>query len=29
MDGDAAEWLTFDLERFFVHPDVVTVGLTK
>ena len=28
-DGDAAEWLTFELERFFVHPDVVTVGLTS
>ena len=28
-DGDAPEWLTFELERFFVHPEVVTVGLTS
>ena len=28
-DGVAPEWLTFELERFFVHPDVVTVGLTS
>ena len=28
-DGDAPEWLSFELKRFQVHPDVITVGMTS